>query len=143
MPDFDTRTPREPSGPNKLRTHLSATRARIVLIATRVRNLLIANRLRTLSIGGALLLLVVAVPIGLLIYSSSKEQPDPVGTPVGTVTCDRSYLVGARSCIAPRTDGDSVLCKAKSRALVEDEVSCWLDEYYDSSAIEEINDASP
>jgi hypothetical protein len=143
MPDFDTQTPQEPNEPNKLRTHWNATKGRIALIATRVRNLVIANRLRTPLIRGALLLLALALPIGLLIYSYSKGQPAPVRTPVGTVTCDRSYLVGARSCIAPRTKGDSVLCKAWSRAQVEDEVSCWLHKYYDSSAIEEINDASP
>jgi hypothetical protein len=135
MPDFDTKTPQEPNEPNKLRTHWNATKGRIALIATRVRNLVIANRLRTSLIGGALLLLALALPIGLLIYSYSKGQPDPVGTPVGTVTCDRSYLVGARSCIAPRTKGDSVLCRARSRAQVEDEVYCWGDNYYyDSSA---------
>jgi hypothetical protein len=87
MPDFDARKPQERNDPNrvriqscanKLRTLLIATRPRIVLIANRVRNALIENRLRTLLIGGGILLLVVAVPVGLLMYSSSGMGDNPL-----------------------------------------------------------------
>ena len=81
MPDFDTRKPQEPNEPNRVRIQVAANKLRTLLIviknrilsmANRVRNLLIANRLRTLLIGGGtLLFVVVGVPVGLLIYSSS------------------------------------------------------------------------
>jgi len=99
MPDFNTRKPQEPNEPNrlhiqlvanklctlliatrprmrlianKLRSLSMASKGRFVSIAKKVRSLLVANRLRTLLIGGGILLLVVAaVPVGLLIYSSS------------------------------------------------------------------------
>jgi Tol biopolymer transport system component len=85
MPDFNTRKPQETNEPNrlhiqlvanKLRTLLIATKPRILLFANRVRSLLITNRLRTLLIGGGILLLVVTVPFGPLIYSSSRGLGD-------------------------------------------------------------------
>jgi Tol biopolymer transport system component len=116
MPDFDTRKPPEPNEPSRLpnaviadkfRTLLSAARPRIALVANKLRNLpiaskrrtllmantlrgsLMANRLRSLLIGGVLLFVALAVPVGLLIYSSGglgdKQQkaehakPEPSG----------------------------------------------------------------
>jgi hypothetical protein len=119
MPDFDTRESQEPNEPNKLRALVSATRPRIVLFANRVRSLLIANRLRALLIGGgSLLFVVVAVPIGLLIYSSSG-----LGGPA-TVTCNKEYLSQEGECIAPSGGSESVVCEAESRALVEKQGIC-------------------
>ena len=90
MPDFNTRRPQEQNRPSKLRTALIANKLRTLLFATRLRSLLIvsklrtlfmantlrrllmANRRRSLLIGGVLLCVMVAVPVGLLIYSSSE-----------------------------------------------------------------------
>ena len=81
--DFDTQKPQVPNEPNKLRTLLSAISPRIALIANRTRNLLNANKLRTLLIGGGtLLFVVVAVLVGLRIYSSGGQgglQQEPLG----------------------------------------------------------------
>ena len=101
MPDFDTRTPQEerdkplrlrfaliasklrtrlaaiklriPLIGNKVRSLLTASKVRVRLLAERLRSLLVATRLRTLLISGGILLFVVAaIPIGLLIYSTSR-----------------------------------------------------------------------
>jgi WD40-like Beta Propeller Repeat len=65
MPDFDTRRPQRLNVPNK---------PRIAFIATKLRPALMANRLRALLIGGGVLLFAAAVPVGLLIYSSSHQE---------------------------------------------------------------------
>jgi hypothetical protein len=62
MPDFDTRRPQEQSAPNE---------PRIGLVANKLRTALMATRLRALLMGGGILLFVVAVRVGLLIYSPS------------------------------------------------------------------------
>jgi Tol biopolymer transport system component len=101
MPDFDTRTPQEernkplrlrialiasklrtqlaaikpriPLIGNRVRSLLTASKVRVLSLAERLRSLLVATRLRTLLISGGILLFVVAaIPIGLLIYSSSR-----------------------------------------------------------------------
>ena len=110
MPDFDTRTRQEPNQPNRPRT---------LSIASRVRNLLIAMRLRTLLFGGGILLfVVVAVPVGALIYSSS-------GLAAETVTCDQWLLGKTGECSSPRASGVVVeACKADSRAEVYDGTPC-------------------
>src|SRR5215211_6473185 len=78
MPDFDTRKPQgsnERSRPrmrlitNRLSSLLSASKFRILSIASALRRSLIANRYRSLFVGGVLLFVVVAAPVGLLIYS--------------------------------------------------------------------------
>jgi len=79
VPDFDTRTPREPDEPSrhrvasiveKLRALLIVARSRVLSIANRLRSLLSTTTLRTLLIGGGVLLFVIAAaPLGLLIYS--------------------------------------------------------------------------
>jgi hypothetical protein len=80
MPDFDTRRPRQQEEPsqlriasitNKIRTMLVAAKLRGALIASKLRTTLLASRLRILLIGGGIYLFVVAVPVGLLIYSPS------------------------------------------------------------------------
>jgi Tol biopolymer transport system component len=70
MPDFDTRTPREPDEPNGLRSRS---------LTDRVRNSLIANRLRTLLIGGGILLFaMVAVSVlAVSYYGSVSRSPSP------------------------------------------------------------------
>jgi hypothetical protein len=88
MPDFDTRTPQEPNEPrrhrvasigDKLRALLDAAKSRVASIANRVRSLLSATTLRALLIGGGLLFFVaVAVPVGLLIYSSGGKGTQQV-----------------------------------------------------------------
>jgi Tol biopolymer transport system component len=81
MPDFDTRKPQESNEPsrsrirsiaNRLSSLLSASKIRIQSIARTIRRPLMANRNRTLLIGGGLLFVMVAVPVGLLIYSSGE-----------------------------------------------------------------------
>jgi Tol biopolymer transport system component len=81
MPDFDTRKPlgsdepnrsRMPSSANGLRGLLTTIKLRIALLAGMVRRLSMANRRRTLLIGGSVVLFVVAVPLGLIIYSFSE-----------------------------------------------------------------------
>src|SRR5215210_641094 len=67
MPDFDTRKPQEQNAPNEPRTGL---------VVNKLRTTLLASRLRTLLIGGGIRLFVVAVPVGLLIYSLSNHA-DP------------------------------------------------------------------
>jgi hypothetical protein len=109
MPEFNARTPQEANEPNKLP---------IVSIANRVRNLLIATRLRTLLIGGGILLfVVVAVPVGLLIYPSS-------GLAVETVTCDQWLLGKTGECVDTGGSGTVEACKADSRAEVDDATPC-------------------
>jgi Tol biopolymer transport system component len=69
MPDFDTRRPQEQNVPNE---------PRIGLVANKLRSALMATWLRILFMGGGILLLVVAVTVGLLIYSTSRladQQP--------------------------------------------------------------------
>jgi hypothetical protein len=107
MPDFDTRTRQEPDEPNGPRNPS---------IVSRVRDLLIAMRLRTLLIGGGVFLfVVVAIPVGLLIYPYSGLAP-------GTVTCDQFTLGKMGHCNAP-TEGDTVeVCKADSRGEVVPEL---------------------
>ena len=132
MPDFDTREPQEPNEPNrlriavianKLRTLLNATRSRIVLIANRVRSLLIANRLRTLLIGGGtLLFVVVAVPMGPLIYHSSGLGDQQQAAE--TVTCDTWMLSKTGECFEPGKGSTMDICKAGSRDEVDDETFC-------------------
>jgi hypothetical protein len=110
MPDFDTRTRQEQNQPN---------RPRSLSIASRVRNLLIAMRLRTLLFGGGILLfVVVAVPVGVLIYSSS-------GLAAETVTCDQWLLGKTGECSSPGASGGVVeVCKADSRAEVYNGTPC-------------------
>ena len=109
MPDFDTRTPQEPNEPNRLP---------IMSIANRVRNLLIATRLRTLLIGGGtLLFVVVAVPVGLLIYSSIVLATE-------TVTCDQWMLGKTGECFAPGEGVTAEVCKAEGRHLVDSNTLC-------------------
>jgi|SRR5215212_1899559 len=100
MPDFDTRTPQEernrplrlrialianklrslltaikvriPLIANRVRSLLNASKGNLVLLAERLRSLLVATRLCTLLISGGIHLFVVAaIPVGLLISSSS------------------------------------------------------------------------
>jgi hypothetical protein len=99
MPDFDTRTRQEPNQPN---------RPRSLSIASRVRN------------GGILLFVVVAVPVGVLIYSSS-------GLAAETVTCDQWLLGKTGECFSPGASGVVVeACKADSRAEVYDGTPCMV-----------------
>ena len=91
MPDFDTRKQQEPNEPSrhrialimdKLRNLSIASKRRILLMARALRDSLMVNRLRTLLIGGILLFVAVAIPVGLLIYSSGgagdqQATPDP------------------------------------------------------------------
>jgi hypothetical protein len=111
MPEFDTRTRREPDEPNGPRS---------LSIASRVRNLLIAMRLRTLLIGGGIMFSVVVVlTVGLLIYPYS-------GLARETVSCDELSLGKLGDCSAP-TEGDTVeVCKADRRAKVESLARCRL-----------------
>ena len=84
MPNFDTRTRQESNEPkrhriasiaDKLRALLISARSCVQLIANRVRSLLSATALRALLIGGGVLFFVaVAVPVGLLIYSSGGKS---------------------------------------------------------------------
>lgn len=88
MPDFDTRKPQGSNEPYRVRTTLIANRLRGLLragklrflsMASTLRSSLMANRLRTLLIGGILLIVIVAAPAGLLIYSLggfSRPQQD-------------------------------------------------------------------
>jgi hypothetical protein len=78
MLDFDTRKPQGSNEPNRVRTTLIANRLRGPLHAGKLRFLsmgstlrssLMASRLRTLLIGGIFLIVMVAAPAGLLIYS--------------------------------------------------------------------------
>ncbi len=109
MPDFDTQTRQEPNEPN---------RPRSLSIAGRVRILLIAMRLRTLLIGGGILLfVVVAVPVGLLIYSSS-------GLATETVTCEQWMLGKTGECFAPGEGTTVEVCKAGGRHLVDSNTPC-------------------
>ena len=62
MPDFDTRRPQEQNVPNE---------PGIGMVANKLRSALMASRLRALLMGGGILLFVVALPVGLLIYSPS------------------------------------------------------------------------
>jgi Tol biopolymer transport system component len=62
MPDFDTRRPQEQNVPNE---------PGIGMVANKLRSALMATRLRALLMGGGILLFVVALPVGLLIYSPS------------------------------------------------------------------------
>jgi Tol biopolymer transport system component len=68
MPDFDTRRPQEQNLPNE---------PRIGLIANKLRSALMATRLRALLMGGGILLFVMAVLVGLLIYSTSRLDDQP------------------------------------------------------------------
>jgi Tol biopolymer transport system component len=81
MPDFDTRKPQESNEPRRHRIALivgplhslsRASKRRILLMARGLRDSLMANRPRTLLIGGVFLCVMVAVPVGLLTYSSSE-----------------------------------------------------------------------
>jgi Tol biopolymer transport system component len=65
MPDFNTRRPQEQNVP---------TEPRIGLVANKLRSALMATKLRALLIGAGILLFVAAVPVGLLIYSSSHQE---------------------------------------------------------------------
>ena len=62
MPDFDTRRPQEQNVPNE---------PGIGMVANKLRSALMASRLRALLMGGGILLFVVALPVGVLIYSPS------------------------------------------------------------------------
>jgi WD40-like Beta Propeller Repeat len=62
MPDFDTRRPQEQNVPNE---------PGIGMVANNLRSALMASRLRALLMGGGILLFVVALPVGVLIYSPS------------------------------------------------------------------------
>ena len=115
MLDFDTRNPHEPNEPNRLRFPL------------------MANKLRALLIGGGILLFVVAaVPVGLLIYSSSgpsnrqqavKTREEDVEV-AGTVTCERWMLGKTGTCYAPSEGDTAEVCQAESRYEVDDETPC-------------------
>jgi TolB protein len=62
MPDFDTRRPQEQNVPNE---------PGIGMVANKLRSALMASRLRALLMGGGIPLFVVAIPVGVLIYSPS------------------------------------------------------------------------
>jgi Tol biopolymer transport system component len=89
MPDFDTRKPQGSSEPRRhrialiadpLRNLSIASKRRILPMARVLRDLLVANRRLTLLIGGVFLCVMVAVPVGLLIYSSSEfDHAQPIG----------------------------------------------------------------
>lgn len=124
MPDFDTRRPQKSNDPdkvrisllaNKLRALLIATRPRIQLIANRFRSLLIANRLRTLLIsGGVLLFVVAAIPVGLLVYSSSGMGEQQKG--LGKEGRGDMYASGDQQAVmAEQGSSDNVCTKAEHR----------------------------
>ena len=80
MPDFNTRKPQGSDERNRprlsstasgLRGQLTTGKLRILLMLGTIRPYLRANR-RTLWIGGGIVLFVVAVPLGLIIYSFSE-----------------------------------------------------------------------
>jgi hypothetical protein len=75
MPDFDTRRPQEQNVPNE---------PRIGLVANKLRTAFMATRLRALLIGGGILLFVVALPVGLLIYSPSWLGDQDQGSSQGS-----------------------------------------------------------
>jgi dipeptidyl aminopeptidase/acylaminoacyl peptidase len=75
MPDFDTRRPQDQNVPNEPRNGL---------VANKLRTALMATRLRTLLMGGGSLLFVVAVPVGLLIYSPSWLGDQDPGSSQGS-----------------------------------------------------------
>ena len=109
MPDFDTQKPQESDEPNGLRSRS---------LTNRVRNSLIANRLRTLLIGGGVLMfVVVAVPVGLLIYPYSGLAPE-------TVPCDQFILGKMGVCVVASDGYTEEVCKADSRAEVDDATPC-------------------
>jgi Tol biopolymer transport system component len=96
MPDFNTRKPQGSNQPNRsrlsstangLRGLLTTGKLRILLMAGTIRRFLVANRRRTLLVGGGIVLFVVAVPLGLIIYSPSEgagdDQKVTDGGPVG------------------------------------------------------------
>jgi Tol biopolymer transport system component/uncharacterized protein YjbI with pentapeptide repeats len=78
MPDFDTRKPQGPNERNRpriqsiairLRSLSTGGKRRILSMASTLRRWWIANRNRSLLIGGILLFVLVAAPVGVLIYS--------------------------------------------------------------------------
>ena len=106
MPDFDTRKPRGHNEPNRVRIQVVANKLRTVLIATR-------PRLRTLLVGGGVFLFViVAVPAGLLMYSSGGpttggDQPQVVNE----VTCGTDYLHKTGECHPPSPGEEVEICE--------------------------------
>jgi hypothetical protein len=91
MPNFATRRPQDSSEANTLR---------ILLIC-----------------GGVLSFVLVAVPVGLLLYSSS-------GLAAGTVTCEEWRLGKMGYCVAPQKGYTAMVCKADSRNKVDDDTPC-------------------
>ena len=80
MPDFDTRTPQEPSEPDRVRIQGVASNFLNLLSVSRLRNLLVANRPRAFLIGGGILLFVVAAVymlVGRYYYESLSHSPSP------------------------------------------------------------------
>src|SRR5919112_1968335 len=80
MPDFDTRTPQEPSEPDRVRIQGVASNLRTLLSVSRLRNLLVANRPRAFLIGGGILLFVVAavsILAGRYYYGPLSQSPSP------------------------------------------------------------------
>lgn len=80
MPDFDTRTPQEPSEPDGVRIQGVASNLRDLSSVSRLRNLLVASRPRAFLIGGGILLfIVVAVSMlaGRYYYGSLDQSPSP------------------------------------------------------------------
>jgi hypothetical protein len=82
MPEFNTRKPQRPNEPNKLRSPVIASKLRSLVIATRLRALLIG--------GGILLFVVVAVPVGLLLYSFGAHPEQVTPTPANPSNVGRS-----------------------------------------------------
>ncbi len=120
MPDFDTRKPQEPNEPSRLRTQLVAHKHRIQSMANRLRSFVLANRLRPLLIAYVLLLLMVGVPIGLRLYSTTW-----LGVALGaeTVTCDQFMLTKVGECHTPTVE-PYFICMAASRDEVESSDGC-------------------
>src|SRR3712207_1890047 len=95
MPDFDTRKPqgsgernssRVSSTANRLRGLLTASKLRTLSMANTLRSSFMANRRRSLLLSGVLLCVMVAVPVGLLIYSSSGGDHQQLGSQRGERT---------------------------------------------------------
>jgi hypothetical protein len=104
---------------NTLHTFLIASKPRMLLLANRLRGLLPAYRLRTLLISGAILLFVVlAAPVGLLIYSSSKPDEQPPEQPE-TVVCDMKNFQAVGTCMDPYYKTVSVVvCELNSKGEI-------------------------
>ena len=68
-PDFNTRKPQGSNEPNGPRIRSVAHTLSSLLSASTIRRSLIANINRSLLIGGVLIFVIIAAPVGLLIYT--------------------------------------------------------------------------